>query len=94
MEAIWVAIEMRAGGAHAHSVLAVEEMEKMRPQLAGEGRHDYFSRLLTFADASVKPRMRVRWSFRIFSRSARGESRAHSRGIFCRFPVQKLEAVA
>ena len=28
MEAIWVAIEMRAGGAYAHSILAIEEMEK------------------------------------------------------------------
>jgi AhpD family alkylhydroperoxidase len=30
MEAIWVAAEMRAGGAYAHSVLALEEMEKAR----------------------------------------------------------------
>jgi AhpD family alkylhydroperoxidase len=28
MEAIWVAAEMRAGGAYAHSVLAIEEMTK------------------------------------------------------------------
>lgn len=28
MEAIWVAAEMRAGGAYAHSALAIEEMEK------------------------------------------------------------------
>ena len=28
MEAIWVAAEMRAGGAYAHSVLAIEEMRK------------------------------------------------------------------
>jgi AhpD family alkylhydroperoxidase len=28
MEAIWVAAEMRAGGAYAHSVLALQEMEK------------------------------------------------------------------
>jgi AhpD family alkylhydroperoxidase len=27
MEAIWVAAEMRAGGAYAHSALALEEME-------------------------------------------------------------------
>lgn len=27
-EAIWVAAEMRAGGAFAHSIIAVEEMEK------------------------------------------------------------------
>ncbi|MBV8963625.1 MAG: carboxymuconolactone decarboxylase family protein [Hyphomicrobiales bacterium] len=29
MEAIWVAAEMRAGGAFAHSILAIEEMEKL-----------------------------------------------------------------
>ena len=28
IEAIWVAAEMRAGGAYAHSVLAIEEMDK------------------------------------------------------------------
>ena len=28
MEAIWVAAEMRAGGAYAHSILALEEMDK------------------------------------------------------------------
>jgi AhpD family alkylhydroperoxidase len=28
MEAIWVAAEMRAGAAYAHSVLAIEEMNK------------------------------------------------------------------
>ncbi|HVY57693.1 MAG TPA: carboxymuconolactone decarboxylase family protein [Xanthobacteraceae bacterium] len=28
MEAIWVAAEMRAGGAYAHAVLAIEEMGK------------------------------------------------------------------
>ncbi len=28
MEAIWVAAEMRAGGAYAHSILAVETIEK------------------------------------------------------------------
>jgi AhpD family alkylhydroperoxidase len=28
MEAIWVAAEMRAGASYAHSVLAIEEMEK------------------------------------------------------------------
>ena len=31
MEAIWVAAEMRAGGAYAHSVLAIEELEKAAP---------------------------------------------------------------
>lgn len=30
MEAIWVAAEMRAGGAYAHSLLAIEEMEKTK----------------------------------------------------------------
>ena len=29
MEAIWVAAEMRAGGAYAHSMLAISEMEKV-----------------------------------------------------------------
>jgi AhpD family alkylhydroperoxidase len=28
MEAIWVAAEMRAGGAYAHSLLAIEEMQR------------------------------------------------------------------
>jgi AhpD family alkylhydroperoxidase len=28
MEAIWVAAEMRAGGSYAHSILALEEIEK------------------------------------------------------------------
>lgn len=28
MEAIWIAAEMRAGGAYAHSLLALDEMEK------------------------------------------------------------------
>jgi AhpD family alkylhydroperoxidase len=27
MEAIWVAAEMRAGGAYAHSILAIQEMD-------------------------------------------------------------------
>lgn len=31
MEAIWVAAEMRAGGACAHSALAVDEMSKATP---------------------------------------------------------------
>jgi AhpD family alkylhydroperoxidase len=31
MEAIWVAAEMRAGAAYAHSVLALDEMEKAQP---------------------------------------------------------------
>lgn len=31
MEAIWVAAEMRAGGAYAHSALALEEMAKATP---------------------------------------------------------------
>lgn len=29
MEAIWVAAEMRAGGAYAHSALALDELERM-----------------------------------------------------------------
>jgi AhpD family alkylhydroperoxidase len=31
MEAIWVAAEMRAGAAYAHSILALDEMEKEAP---------------------------------------------------------------
>jgi AhpD family alkylhydroperoxidase len=31
MEAIWVAAEMRAGGAYAHAALALEEMERLEP---------------------------------------------------------------
>jgi len=31
MEAIWVAAEMRAGAAYAHSALALDEMEKAKP---------------------------------------------------------------
>lgn len=30
MEAIWVASEMRAGGAYAHSVIALDETEKQK----------------------------------------------------------------
>lgn len=32
MEAIWVASEMRAGGAYAHSLIAIDEMEKEQPE--------------------------------------------------------------
>lgn len=32
MEAIWVAAEMRAGGAYAHSILAIDEMQKTAPK--------------------------------------------------------------
>ncbi|SDR63559.1 alkylhydroperoxidase AhpD family core domain-containing protein [Rhizobiales bacterium GAS113] len=32
IEAIWVAAEMRAGGAYAHSLLAIEEMDKVLPK--------------------------------------------------------------
>lgn len=31
MEAIWVAAEMRAGGAFAHSTIALAEMEEVQP---------------------------------------------------------------
>lgn len=31
MEAIWVASEMRAGGAYAHSTLALHAMDEVRP---------------------------------------------------------------
>ena len=36
MEAIWVAAEMRAGAAYAHSALALDEMERARPSLPSE----------------------------------------------------------
>ncbi|MGD0710635.1 MAG: carboxymuconolactone decarboxylase family protein [Bacteroidales bacterium] len=31
MEAIWIASEMRAGAAYAHAVLAIDEMESIKP---------------------------------------------------------------
>jgi AhpD family alkylhydroperoxidase len=41
MEAIWVAAEMRAGGAYAHSTLALSAMEhsasRKEPEIAGNG---------------------------------------------------------
>ena len=36
LEAIWVAAEMRAGAAYAHSVLALDAMEKTCPSLPSE----------------------------------------------------------
>jgi AhpD family alkylhydroperoxidase len=36
MEAIWVAAEMRAGGAYAHSLLAIEAMDESEGRPAGE----------------------------------------------------------
>jgi AhpD family alkylhydroperoxidase len=33
-EAIWVAAEMRAGGAYAHSILAIEDMERVERRTA------------------------------------------------------------
>jgi AhpD family alkylhydroperoxidase len=35
MEAIWVAAEMRAGGAYAHSALALETMEQIKSRSGG-----------------------------------------------------------
>jgi len=32
MEAIWVASEMRAGGAYAHSVLALDTLDELKPK--------------------------------------------------------------
>jgi hypothetical protein len=32
MEAIWVAAEMRAGGAYAHSVIALDAIEGAKPR--------------------------------------------------------------
>ncbi len=37
MEAIWVASEMRAGAAFAHSALAIEEMEETRSEKTADG---------------------------------------------------------
>ena len=37
MEAIWVAAEMRAGAAYAHSLIALVEMEEARPAAAKNG---------------------------------------------------------
>jgi len=34
MEAIWVAAEMRAGGAYAHSILAIEDIERVERRTA------------------------------------------------------------
>ena len=36
MEAIWVATEMRAGGAFAHSLIALEAMETEEKAVSGE----------------------------------------------------------
>ncbi|HMT32818.1 MAG TPA: carboxymuconolactone decarboxylase family protein [Dermatophilaceae bacterium] len=38
MEAIWVAAEMRAGGAYAHSVLAITALDRAAPTAAREDR--------------------------------------------------------
>ncbi|RIK49753.1 MAG: alkylhydroperoxidase [Chloroflexi bacterium] len=35
MEAIWVAAEMRAGGAYAHAALAIDTMESMEKSATG-----------------------------------------------------------
>ncbi len=37
MEAIWVASEMRAGAAFAHSALAIEEMKETRSEKTADG---------------------------------------------------------
>jgi AhpD family alkylhydroperoxidase len=37
MEAIWVAAEMRAGAAYAHSILALDAMDQAAGRSAGEG---------------------------------------------------------
>ena len=37
MEAIWVAAEMRAGGAYAHSALALDEIEQHRDEKGRRG---------------------------------------------------------
>jgi hypothetical protein len=37
MEAIWVAAEMRAGGAYAHSAIALDELDKAAAAPASAG---------------------------------------------------------
>ncbi len=37
MEAIWVAAEMRAGAAYAHSILAIDTMNRVAPRSGGDG---------------------------------------------------------
>lgn len=41
MEAIWVAAEMRAGGAYAHSTLALHAIAEERPRPHDMGRADH-----------------------------------------------------
>jgi len=36
MEAIWVAAEMRAGGAYAHSALALQTLDHLHPKVASD----------------------------------------------------------
>jgi AhpD family alkylhydroperoxidase len=49
MEAIWVAVEMRAGGSYAHSIIALSEMDRLEgseasPRGRGETGEDHVSR--------------------------------------------------
>ena len=44
MEAIWVAAEMRAGGAFAHSILALSEMDSANREGAADLQHPTLSR--------------------------------------------------
>jgi AhpD family alkylhydroperoxidase len=37
MEAIWVAAEMRAGGAYAHSIIAIDTMNRVAEEAAKSG---------------------------------------------------------
>ena len=39
MEAIWVAAEMRAGGAYAHSVIALDALAQNDDDQPGEAAH-------------------------------------------------------
>jgi AhpD family alkylhydroperoxidase len=43
MEAIWVAAEMRAGGAFAHSIIAISEMGEIESGAADDGSADAVS---------------------------------------------------
>jgi AhpD family alkylhydroperoxidase len=37
MEAVWVAAEMRAGGAYAHSIIALDALQHIHDKAAGQG---------------------------------------------------------
>jgi hypothetical protein len=46
MEAIWVAAEMRAGGAYAHSLLALDTIAHVHSRTSGQVRSARYVRLV------------------------------------------------